>query len=212
MEDSIPLKLCCRRSQCVHPDGPSLPATAKYFHRNKTCKDGFCRSCKECNRSHVREWNAKNSARHTQRAMQWNRANREKSRAFIKRWKKRNKVKQSQYWSSYYLRHGERVRARKASERGRMIGRLFAARRRARQIANGGNYAEADIKRQFSAQSGKCYYCHAEFNPVYHIEHVVPLVRGGSNSPENIVLACPKCNRAKGSKLPHEWPEGGRLL
>jgi 5-methylcytosine-specific restriction endonuclease McrA len=41
---------------------------------------------------------------------------------------------------------------------------------------------------------------------------VVPLSRGGSNGPENIVIACPTCNLAKKDKMPHEWPEGGRLL
>jgi 5-methylcytosine-specific restriction endonuclease McrA len=40
----------------------------------------------------------------------------------------------------------------------------------------------------------------------------VPVSRGGSNDISNIVLACPSCNLQKGTRLPHEWPEGGRLL
>jgi 5-methylcytosine-specific restriction endonuclease McrA len=42
---------------------------------------------------------------------------------------------------------------------------------------------------------------------------VIPLDRGGSNGPENIVIACPECNHSKHNKLPHEWNgSGGRLL
>ena len=32
----------------------------------------------------------------------------------------------------------------------------------------------------------------------YHVDHVVPLMRGGSNDPDNICLACKPCNLAKG--------------
>jgi 5-methylcytosine-specific restriction endonuclease McrA len=38
------------------------------------------------------------------------------------------------------------------------------------------------------------------------------LVRGGRNSPDNLVITCPVCNLKKRDKLPHEWIEGGRLL
>lgn len=44
------------------------------------------------------------------------------------------------------------------------------------------------------------------------VDHVVPLVKGGSNGPDNLVIACSTCNLRKNDKLPHEWPEGGRLL
>jgi 5-methylcytosine-specific restriction endonuclease McrA len=46
----------------------------------------------------------------------------------------------------------------------------------------------------------------------YHVDHVVPLVRGGSDDPSNLVIACVPCNLSKGDKLPHEWKRSGRLL
>lgn len=39
------------------------------------------------------------------------------------------------------------------------------------------------------------------------VDHVVPLIKGGGNGPENIVVACATCNLKKGAKLPHEFSE-----
>jgi 5-methylcytosine-specific restriction endonuclease McrA len=44
-----------------------------------------------------------------------------------------------------------------------------------------------------------------EVGDKYHVDHVVPLSRGGSDGPENIVISCPRCNCSKSSKLPEEW-------
>ena len=41
---------------------------------------------------------------------------------------------------------------------------------------------------------------------VYHVDHVMPLSRGGSNAPENIVLACQRCkNDSKHNHTVSEW-------
>ena len=36
-------------------------------------------------------------------------------------------------------------------------------------------------------------------------EHMLPKSRGGSNGAENIVPACPPCNKSKGVKTVEEW-------
>lgn len=36
-------------------------------------------------------------------------------------------------------------------------------------------------------------------------DHVLPTSRGGSDAPENIVLACSGCNSRKGARTPGEW-------
>lgn len=46
-----------------------------------------------------------------------------------------------------------------------------------------------------------CVYCG---DPSEHIDHVIPLFRGGDNDIENLVAACKPCNRAKGTKLLEE--------
>ena len=81
--------------------------------------------------------------------------------------------------------------------------------RRARLCGNGGTHTAADVWAQYKRQNGKCYWCREKLDS-YHVDHVVPIVLGGSNGPENLVVACPACNLAKGSKHPMEY--AGRLF
>lgn len=37
------------------------------------------------------------------------------------------------------------------------------------------------------------------------IDHVVPLSRGGSHIPDNLVAACERCNKSRNNKLVEEW-------
>lgn len=81
------------------------------------------------------------------------------------------------------------------------------ARRRARKRDADGKYDAKDVARQYRAQKGKCYWCGIKVGGVYHVDHVIPLARGGTNGPENIVISCPHCNLSKHDKLPHEWSD-----
>lgn len=88
--------------------------------------------------------------------------------------------------------------------------RVSSHRRRAAILRASGSHTAEDVKRIYEQQGGRCYWCQKELNGIYHIDHRIPLSRGGSNDASNLVIACPTCNMRKGSKLPYEWC--GRLL
>lgn len=49
-----------------------------------------------------------------------------------------------------------------------------------------------------------CEYCHTSERWQYvrfTIDHIIPLARGGSDTPDNLALACFHCNRRKADKL-----------
>ncbi len=52
----------------------------------------------------------------------------------------------------------------------------------------------------------RCAYC--DRLAVLTVDHVVPLDRGGSHYPENLVPACQSCNSSKRNRLLSEWRGG----
>ena len=54
-------------------------------------------------------------------------------------------------------------------------------------------------------ESNQCAYCGCCDNLQW--EHIIPKSRGGPDSIDNMVQACPKCNLAKSDKDPFEWYE-----
>lgn len=56
----------------------------------------------------------------------------------------------------------------------------------------------------FERQGGRCLICRRALGPVrsqWHIDHVVPIVRGGQHVLSNLAVTHPACNLAKGAKL-----------
>ena len=73
--------------------------------------------------------------------------------------------------------------------------RAAAAHRRRERAQGRGTFTAADIRAQYARQYGLCYWCQRSLSVTgYHVDHRVPLVRDGSNTKENIVCACPRCN------------------
>ncbi len=73
-----------------------------------------------------------------------------------------------------------------------------------RRSAAAGSYSRTDVDRLFQQQDGKCAYCSCKLRR-FHVDHIIPLARGGSNWPDNLALACTFCNLSKGAKTPEEF-------
>ena len=58
----------------------------------------------------------------------------------------------------------------------------------------------------FRRDGYRCVYCGELFEPAaLTVDHVQPRVRGGDNSPGNVVTACGGCNTAKGHRKLAEY-------
>lgn len=56
----------------------------------------------------------------------------------------------------------------------------------------------------YERDRGLCRYCGTADGP-FHVDHVVPVIKGGSDDVSNLALACQGCNLSKGSKTLEEW-------
>lgn len=82
----------------------------------------------------------------------------------------------------------------------------YRHRYRARKRNAPGSHTYADLEAIFNKQGGDCFYCKKHFSIMSdgHFDHVIPLSRGGSDNPDNIVFTCPPCNWRKHARMPKE--------
>jgi 5-methylcytosine-specific restriction endonuclease McrA len=91
--------------------------------------------------------------------------------------------------------------------------RAIKQRRRAREREAEGSFTADELKALFKKQAGKCVYCTVALGKGYHADHIVPLMRGGSNWISNIQLLCRSCNSKKWAIDPIVFAKRrGRLL
>ncbi len=229
MDNTIPLNTSDNnpRKRCTGPCGKEFSATLEFFSKSKRGKYGVRSRCRSCESKNSQVWAANHQEHIRAYSIEYKQRSgtKERHRLLERERRKRSDVK------AYQRAHDKAKQARpeyREKERLRSKMRYYqpggkekvTARyhlRRARLQASSGTYAPSQIQTKLKKQRHRCYYCMAEFvkqkqKYKYHIEHVIPLSRGGTNDIDNIVLSCPLCNLKKGNKLPHEFAEGGRLL
>jgi 5-methylcytosine-specific restriction endonuclease McrA len=53
--------------------------------------------------------------------------------------------------------------------------------------------------------NGVCQCCGEHCPETGHVDHIIPLSRGGDDKLDNLVWACEKCNLSKGNRTLSEW-------
>lgn len=202
-DHTTPLRKC---TKC----GNEYPATTEYFHKAYESLRGDCR---DCYKARKRKYRLEHIEEARERSRRYGKEHPEASRKGSRLYYQRHRNLKLAKTNAYRQTHIDQAReyARQYRREHLEAGRAIQARRRARKIASGGSFTVADIELQLKTQKRLCWYCGVKLvGKDYHIDHRVPLSRGGSNAPENLCIACPTCNLSKNDKLPHEW--GDRLL
>lgn len=141
---------------------------------------------------------------------------RAKAAAKMQRLRERNPSKYQKIARRYRLKHADRINAalRRRNEedleyanRRRMHSaawvkrnpekaRLLWLKRHWRHRCARGRATTEQIQARIAYYGGRCAYCS---NTYEHLDHAIPLARGGTNWPANIRPACSRCNLTKGA-------------
>jgi hypothetical protein len=93
--------------------------------------------------------------------------------------------------------------------------RLAGGATRARQLGcEVEKFTSADLLVYWEANgiaADRCYYSGAELGDGWHLDHMVPLSRGGSHSVENVVPCTPEANVDKGNRTADEYTTRERI-
>jgi 5-methylcytosine-specific restriction endonuclease McrA len=172
------------------------------FHKNSKAKDGLYSWCKICAAARGKEYKEKNKEKHAAQSKAWRENNRAHRQKMMLAWRTKNKDTILLYEAEYRKNNPEKRRAAVASwqKRNPLQRRVNESIRRARIKGNGGAFTVGDIKRMELEQDWLCNHCNADISNGYHIDHKMPVARGGSSSPQNLQLLCQTCNESKGAR------------
>jgi len=134
---------------------------------------------------------------------EWIRRNADKAREAMRRWRQRHPAKHAAEVRAYYARYPALWSQRLAAGPNRAaVRRAVAHRRRAREV-RGGSFTAAEWNALVQAYRGLCAYCGAA--GAVQVDHRIPLSRGGTNTIDNILPACRRCNCRKASMTEKEF-------
>ncbi len=155
----------------------------------------------ECSNERVHRFRMVHSAEITERARKWNAAHPDRRREIKHVNYVAHAKEASDYTRRYRARHPEIGRKAadkyRFSDRGRIARAAIQQNRRIR--SNGARMNVDTVLELKSEYGGICPYCN-ECIIRGHVDHIVPVSRGGLNDRSNLVWACQRCNVQKKDK------------
>lgn len=139
--------------------------------------------------------------------------NKEKEALRKKRWAADKLEILKEKAKNYYVNNKDRIKNNSAkykkTNKGKEVGKLVKAKRNSLKKTTSDNTITADSLRDLrTKQNNSCYYCNISFLqiPEYHIhlDHYIPISKGGIHSITNVVWSCAKCNQHKSDTMPEK--------
>lgn len=188
-----------RRCAACHETKPLdafRPSTRHAAGRGYYCLDCARAKVREMRRRHKTEDPAKERARWAADARRWRAQNprlaKERNRAATTKWRKADPARKNastRAWYAANLLHARAIKHKSEMNR--------RARKRAVFVE------EIDPAIVFQRDGGMCGICRnvVSTEQPWHIDHVIPLSKGGPHAYTNVQLAHASCNIAKGARL-----------
>jgi hypothetical protein len=161
------------------------------------------------------KWYAKNSQKSLAYTKLWYESNKEKALATRAAWRAANKERAMVATKAWQAKNRDKVRAavKKWQQLNPDAVKSISQNRRARKMQTAGKLSPNLSKKLFALQKGKCACCKKPLGDDYHMDHIMPLALGGTNTDDNIQLLRAKCNNQKYKKHPIDFmQERGYLL
>lgn len=172
-------------------------------------------ACNPCNRNYVKQWKAVNREKviaYRSDPARMAAANARASAMYASDPERRRiSNEKSAQWRAENPGEKRAANAKWKAENPDRLKSLNSAYR-ARKRGNGGKLSIDIVKKLFVLQRGLCPCCRQPLGDDYHLDHKIPLSRGGANTDENVQLLRQRCNIQKGAKDPIEFMQSRGFL
>lgn len=161
--------------------------------------------CCECNRKRAARWRDANPERSRETSRKWREANPERRKSVDRNWRHAHTEKNREHSRKWYETNPERGRARSKEWRQTNPEKVRDQKQRRRARLKGCETKSVDLLRVIEESNGLCALCRTYVpQGLRHIDHIMPLAKGGPHSNENLQLLCYRCNCRKRDRLPNE--------
>jgi hypothetical protein len=228
------------QAQPVVTRAEARTAGAKRYFSGQPCSNGHVAErwvstggCRECTRitANNLEYRQANRERYRLNTAAWRKANPERWRAYRSAYNAKNsekiRLKKAAKYTTNAVENRKRAKAYYRANRAYALAfnaayyknsievvRAIRRNRRARKKLALGKITASDVTFLMGKQGTKCAsaWCRVSLKSGYHVDHIMPLARGGSNERRNLQLLCVPCNLSKNAKHPIDFAQENGLL
>lgn len=202
----------CIRCKCTKSDNAFIGKRGKpvlfcdecrhkqeqYFELNKKHKRTQEKQWRDANSNRVKEYNKeyriRNRDRVTKAEHEWYEHNKEYKKEYARQWREENPERSYQTRRAWRENNPEKTSA--------MIANAYA--KRVSKIDE--TISKEDWIFIMQLTGWKCFYCGCNLTKGNrHLDHYIPLSKGGAHHVENLAPSCKSCNLRKHDKLPHDF-------
>lgn len=187
-------------------------STTNGFHKNPRYADGLHPYCKQCRKAlakfRLATETPERRAERLRKAAEYRseQENKDKQAIAAKTWREANKdrVRATAIAADRRRADAKSAYMRKWRQHNKEAVAAYSRNRRAIVKTAEGSHTADDVRQLLATQKFRCVVCKRKLKR-YHVDHVVPLISGGSNDKLNLQVLCPSCNNQKHAADPIDF-------
>lgn len=181
----------------------------KDFYKNKSKNDGLSASCKDCTKKESKQYKKNNEEKIKQYLKIHDKEIKEEKRKRYKENSEKINEQRKKYYKENKEQEKEKMKQYRNSEKGRES--KFKSNLKRRSFIQKDYFSSIERKGLLNRDKWKCQSCgikvHDRHTGIWntpdkaHIDHIIPITKGGKSEPNNLQVLCRTCNLSKNNKI-----------